>query len=786
MGHDVRDRLCERGDCPGAENLRAYATGDLPDPDVERVSGCAADCSRCQETLSGIEAQTDDLLEQIRAATREDSICDHCALEPLIALAAAIRVDDARTATFGGQGRDATWPNMPERIGQYRILDRIGAGGMGTVYRAKHERLQKIVALKVIAGDRDSDPDAVERFSREMQAIGRLQHRHIVNATDAGEDDGRHYLVMELVDGVNLAQLIGRLGPLPLADACEIVRQAAVAVQHAHQHGIVHRDVKPSNLMLSSEGEVKVLDLGLARLFEAGRGNSLSASGQIVGTLDYIAPEQISPAAGVDGRADIYSLGCTLFALLTGRPPFAGPDFIDPLQKMAAHVQQAPPPLAANRPGVPVGLVDAVAKMLAKRPAERHATAAELAEALQGFASGADLRLLVRRGEAAAGALSTPRAESQERAPTARRQGRRRRTWLAILVGVALLGGVSAQYGAVAFRIVTNRGTLQVAIKDDAFEGEWRNERLTLRERGSDHSYSVELKSTKATRDLPAGNYLAVSDSNGLRVEPAEFSISRGGTTLVQVKLVEATRSEAAQPPTAHDVDAAQPATVQDVGADVANVASGDLRLPQVLPERVLEWNEDRLYGENPGVSSRGQANGRYYVSHVKGHNGWLAWGQYTAQDECIIETLGRVDEGFGGAWIVNFSNRENGRGACVLVHDGWMSIFPPMFGKGDQTTPKTRRLEHRAIKGAHAFNRLQVVVRRSSLELFVNGELVYGPIEFDVDLLPVHVCLGMAGGGRDKDARVEFERFVVWPTSDRTRIAEPPAQPPAELSAQP
>jgi serine/threonine protein kinase len=175
---------------------------------------------------------------------------------------------------------------------------------MGAVYRARHTKLDREVAVKLLSSDRLRSARAVSRFEREMKAIGRLHHPHIVQAFDAGEVEGQYYLVMELVSGLDLSAVVDRVGPLPLADACEIVRQVALGLQHAHEHDLVHRDIKPSNLMLTPAGDVKLLDLGRARLQDPlSDEHAVTSSGQIMGTLDYMAPEQLGDSHAVDKAA---------------------------------------------------------------------------------------------------------------------------------------------------------------------------------------------------------------------------------------------------------------------------------------------------------------------------------------------------------------------------------------------------------------------------------------------------------------------------------------------------
>lgn len=243
---------------------------------------------------------------------------------------------------------------------------------MGTVYRAWHTRLKRDVALKTLQPERMNNLALIARFQREMEAVGKLDHPNLVRATDAGEERGVHFLVMEYVEGLDAARLVGKCGPLPLADACEIVRQAAVGLEHAHAHGLVHRDIKPSNLIVTLAGQVKVLDLGLALLHGyPDAGAELTDSNQWMGTADFMAPEQGLDAHRVDIRADVYSLGCTLYKLLAGQAPFGGPQFSTPYKKMQAHSHEPVPPLVQYRSEVPIALLDIMDRMLAKSPADR-------------------------------------------------------------------------------------------------------------------------------------------------------------------------------------------------------------------------------------------------------------------------------------------------------------------------------------------------------------------------------------------------------------------------------
>jgi hypothetical protein len=284
-----------------------------------------------------------------------------------------------------------------ELLGQYQMLEKVGQGGMGTVCKALHTLLRRVVALKVLPADRARSAEVVARFLREMQAAGRLHHPNIVQALDAREVNGVHFLVMEFVEGVNLAKVSKRLGPLPVPDCAEMIRQAALGLQHAHEHGLSHREVKPSNLMLTPDGHVKVLDLGLAWL-----AGEPADPGCVAGTPDYMAPEQLS-GSPPDIRADIYCLGCTLYHLLLGHAPFSGPQFGTAVDKVLAHARRPVPPVRGLRAEAPDGLACVLDRLLAKEPAHRFSTPARVAAALGPFAAGADLPRLFLQAEALKG-----------------------------------------------------------------------------------------------------------------------------------------------------------------------------------------------------------------------------------------------------------------------------------------------------------------------------------------------------------------------------------------------
>ncbi|MBI3412427.1 MAG: serine/threonine protein kinase [Planctomycetes bacterium] len=270
-------------------------------------------------------------------------------------------------------------------LDDYVIIDKLGEGGMGTVYKARHRRMDRLVALKVLSPATMDSPEAIKRFHREVQAAAKLTHPNIVAAYDAGDHDGVHFLVMELVDGENLNQVVRTHGPLPVRQALECVLEAARGFAHAHAKGIIHRDVKPSNLILMKPQEsgthVKILDMGLARFdtslltAAAPAGSAMTQAGVIMGTAEFMSPEQALDPKVADARSDVYSLGCTLYFLLTGEPIYQGDTL---MIKIIAHRESPVPALQSRRRDVPAMVEALYQRMVAKTPESRIASMTEV------------------------------------------------------------------------------------------------------------------------------------------------------------------------------------------------------------------------------------------------------------------------------------------------------------------------------------------------------------------------------------------------------------------------
>jgi uncharacterized protein (TIGR03067 family) len=378
--------------CPEQELLRRYANGMVTEQQADEVTSHLRECQSCQSWLADAKDLDDTLVGRLRHSTVDESF----EMEPQCQSAMAIALG-ALAAASQAAAEDEI--DLPSSIGDYEIVRSIGRGGMGNVYLAQHTKLDRTVAVKVLASHRLSDPRMHDRFEKEMRAIGSLSHPNIVTAHDARDVDGLALLVTEWIDGLDLKDILARTGPLSVANACEIGARIAAALSYIAAQSLVHRDLKPSNVMINREGEVKLLDLGLARLRASDAEQEVSAAtatGQAMGTADYVAPEQINDAREVDIRADIYGLGCTLYKLLSGNAPFEGDRYTTTFAKLTAHVSEQPVSLRVVAPHVPASVAKLIDQMLAKSPNDRPASPDKIVSELQEHASGADLKSLVQ------------------------------------------------------------------------------------------------------------------------------------------------------------------------------------------------------------------------------------------------------------------------------------------------------------------------------------------------------------------------------------------------------
>ena len=363
-------------DCPQHFQLLALVDGTLTDEDTLALENHVAVCDVCDGQLSSIEEESDALIRALAGlpATPEDETTFRILQADLLARPEPFR-GNRNTVLSSQIPLDLV---LPLPLGNYELLEQIGAGAHGAVFRARHRRLERQVAVKLLL---HAGGPAVEDFLNEMRVVGQLDHPNIIRATDAGQHEGTYFLVMEFVSGLDVSSLLCQFGPLSVANACEISRQTALGIDVAHDHGLVHRDVKTSNLLFTMNGQVKLLDLGLATIASGASSQQAATKSGPRGTADYMAPEQWLEASTVTAKADIYSLGCTLFKLLTGVPPYRTlPDGI--ASKQQAHALAAVPDITLFRDDVPGPLTHLLNCMLAKSPSARPTSAMQVAESL--------------------------------------------------------------------------------------------------------------------------------------------------------------------------------------------------------------------------------------------------------------------------------------------------------------------------------------------------------------------------------------------------------------------
>lgn len=527
--------------CPNPEDLRSFHLGMLDEDRELEVLDHLNSCPTCEDTVANLEGTEDSLVVAVRSSVDSESPVsdDRPSLQQALAEIEGL-VDVQETSNHSDAN---STPDITERIRDYELLGALGEGGMGTVYRARHTRLDRQVALKLLPARRLRDNAAVAKFEREMKAIGRLDHPTIVRATDAGDVDGTHFLAMDYVEGIDLSKLVRLVGPLDVASACEIVRQAALGLDYAHQQELIHRDVKPSNLMLTLRGEVRILDLGLALFGAASEAlDELTTVGQLMGTLDYMAPEQGDNSHDVDARADVYSLGTTLFKLLTGTAPYDSPDCRTPLAKMKALATIDAPSVAERRSELPAELVSLVDQCLARNVEDRFTSAKGLADSLLPFCEGHVLTDLAECGRdlamredekipqpptlppfvqrldsLAAETRINQRADSNgSRAGIARKLA----TWAS--VPLIFLAGI-------VIWIQTDNGTLVVECPKE-------NIPIEIRTGGKFHSKeTLSLGENELT--IRSGTYEIVlpKDYESLTVENNVFTLKRGGEWIARV-----------------------------------------------------------------------------------------------------------------------------------------------------------------------------------------------------------------------------------------------------------
>lgn len=557
------------GQHPSSLVLGSLALGQLDDDDYAAVEEHVASCATCAQVLA--RTQGDSFTALLQAAQSfSDTALPASQVATLATPMPAARSD--LTVVWQRMGRLAAAAPPAELADhpRYRPLRLLGHGGMGAVWLAEHRLMGRLVAVKVIRPEIVATAGATERFQREANNAARLHHPNIVTAFDFDIRGNTHLLAMEYVDGSSLADEIRKRGALPVGEACAAIHQAARGLQHAHEKGVVHRDLKPQNLMRTPDGVVKILDFGLAVVHEPGPGaGGLTGVNMVVGTPDYIAPEQAEDSHKADFKSDVYALGCTLYYLLTSRVPFPDESV---LRKLDAHRTKDPTPLRELRPEVPEDLAVVVGKMMAKRPGDRYASAAAVAEALTPF--------------------------TQTDAPARPRRLGRLAAVAVLALAVCVLGWL---YGAAVYRFATNQGLLIVETNDADVE-------ITVK-KGGEHVTIVDAR-TGGDVTLKAGTYQMeiTKGKEGLTLSAREFTLSRGGKEIVRVSF--------------------------DAKVDPKAVAKvGEVRRWDIEGHKKGDWVGGLAYSPdgNEAVSGHSDGSIRFWdvvsgkeIRRYEGHGGWV------------------------------------------------------------------------------------------------------------------------------------------------------------------
>jgi serine/threonine protein kinase len=540
-------------ECPSDQILCRYAVGDLDDAQAEEIDRHLSVCAPCETSLAKFDSTADSLMRHLPLAAAEppEASSDPPGWLARLRNGPPREPKIASPSTPAGDAELEVATGPPAALSVYELLGVLGRGGMGIVYRARHRQLNRHVALKVLSPRVMATAEARRRFEREIRILGGLHHPGIVMATDANRIDGVAYLVMELIDGVDLARMVRQHGPLTIGEACEAGRQMAEALAVAHQAGTIHRDIKPSNVMVDRHGRVKLLDFGLAQLALLSTESLETSLGRLLGTLDYMAPEQAEGEQPLDLRADLFGLGATLFFLLTGRPPRGDHSRGTLLRQLRALTAEAPPRVNSLRADVPPELDDYIAQLLASDRESRPMSAESVAQKLSAWAGG-DLATLVNElpspltpqadssaevelakrslSELLGTATVISSADSDQKQAQLSRVARpprgpgRRLAWLLALGGVA-----ATALFAVVILLRTAEGTLKIESEVDGVQVELVD--------AQDRTQALTIRQGPNASTLRAGQYRVrlAGAHDGITIDHDVITLQRGAQTVARI-----------------------------------------------------------------------------------------------------------------------------------------------------------------------------------------------------------------------------------------------------------
>lgn len=647
--------------CPSPETLRRCAVGRLSNHEADSVLDHLDDCVTCEEFLATVEVPHPIGVFNEKNDYRKEPECTN-----FVKLLS---------------GESPATPERPKkhddlsgrRIRDYQLIRQLGRGGMGTVYLARHTRLNKLVALKLVPDHSQEDPSAVTRFEREMQAVGLFEHPNVVGALDAGDVDGLYFLTMELVDGIDLSRYTKAKRQLRTADACEVVRQTAEGMQYAHDQGLIHRDLKPSNLMLGREPDgsvrAKVLDLGLALMPESENDTAITDPTLLLGTLEYMSPEQAGETTGITHLADIYSLGATLYRLLTGTTPFNGPQYRNPARRLLALTVDDAPSIRTQRDDLPAELATLVDCMLSRNSDQRPQRMSDVAATLLPFCSGHCLPdLLVDVPASNGNETPTVPSDLQQQAialndtsPTAagtivEARGRASRSDALIPVGSKSLtdgsGGNSRHKGWLLFAValplvilggviwlMTDQGSVRVEHDDDV--------ELTLQVLKDGAAYGVfRLDQHADSVTYRTGQYefrIPREVGDQIRIENASFYLERNAQQVVKITRVK-DRDDTVSAPEKRTKTVTTETNGSMPNLDSKRPSVHRWTTPVNLSESInSEWNDDQATISADGLT---MIFGSYCIPRFAGEGDrdlWMTTRPDTASPWEAVSNLGSI-----------------------------------------------------------------------------------------------------------------------------------------------
>lgn len=548
---------------PTEDTLTMFIHGQLAPSDAESVAEHIDSCQECGSTVENVGDDTFiDIVRRSVDVPSDDSPHSDSATAPtrLVALSEADTPAGELLETVTPSGLSASEvadevksDEIPEELtghDRYEIIEQIGRGGMGTVYRARHRVMNRDVAIKVLSPQLIGDEESVLRFRREVQAAAKVDHPHIVRSYDADQVGDRHFLVMELLDGEDLGRLLKVHGRLPVGISCEVIRQAALGIHHAHQQGLIHRDIKPGNMVIlrpkpgSGEGGgpvAKLLDLGLARFaveLPGTEDSDVTEEGTVAGTIDYMAPEQARDTHSVDLRVDVYSLAASLYRTLTGQPPYQTANGVTARMRLLRLAMDPLIPIRKFRPDCPARLASLIERALSRNPDERPATAEELARGLQPYADGSGFPgLFVDSDSASESGLSAVMAAP---AVKAARDGRR----FGLRTAVMLLVPAVIVIAGMIYRIRAGQAVLEVEVADPQVIATLGSDALTVEDRATGRRWKISTDGGESR--LPPGEYALVGgeqlrivdEESGVVIRGSEFELLAGTTRRFRISVV--------------------------------------------------------------------------------------------------------------------------------------------------------------------------------------------------------------------------------------------------------